>query len=189
MNKTKLYLPLFALFIFVAAQAFNFSGTAPALSELVTDKLIVMQNDTETPLKNYEETIEVERKDFSLRFFANRYNSETKEFHAAQIGAFLDKATLAEIYVGMEKSETPCFTPGTGMAPNISGKYEYIVFANDGHHYTMYEDEESTRLNLIDDSGSLLKLEFEINGIYYDDMQVAMKDTQIKEFYLAVLFS
>jgi len=73
------------------------------------------------------------------------------------------------------------------MAPAKSGKYESLIFNNRGHHYTFYENRKSNRLKLIDDSGNLLKLEFEINSLYYNNKKVKMENTELKEFYIAFL--
>ena len=149
--------------------------------------LIIFQNGVETSVNNLSETIEIDKKEFSLRFYNKKYDSENKEFHSAQIAAFVDKSEFDKVKVGLSKADIPCFEPGSGMAPDKSGKYETLIFNNNGHHYTIYENPESERLNLLEDSGKFLKLEFEINSLYYDTMEVKMTDTKLKEFYIAFL--
>ena len=145
------------------------------------------KNGVETSVNNLSETIEIDKKEFSLRFYNKKYDSENKEFHSAQIAAFVDKSEFDKVKVGLSKADIPCFEPGSGMAPDKSGKYETLIFNNNGHHYTIYENPESERLNLLEDSGKFLKLEFEINSLYYDTMEVKMTDTKLKEFYIAFL--
>jgi hypothetical protein len=87
----------------------------------------------------------------------------------------------------MSTEAIPFFGPATGMAPYASGKYEYLVFNKFGHHYLMYDNKDSNRVNLLSNEGKFQKLEFEINGLYYEGMDVPMTETALKEFYL-VLF-
>ncbi|MDR7130586.1 hypothetical protein J2X69_002942 [Algoriphagus sp. 4150] len=149
--------------------------------------LIIFQNGVETSVNNLSETIEIDKKEFSLRFYNKKYNPEKNKFYSAQIAAFVDKSEFDKVKVGLAKIDLPCFEPGSGMAPDKSGKYETLIFNNNGHHYTIYENPESERLNLLEDSGKFLKLEFEVNSLYYDTMEVMMTDTKLKEFYIAFL--
>ena len=149
--------------------------------------LIIFQHGVETPVRNPSETVEIDKAAFSLRFYNKKYNSEEEAFYSAQIASFIDKSELDKITVGMSKSDLRCFVPGSGMAPDRSGKYESLIFNNSGHHYVIYENQDSKRLNLLDDSGEMLKLEFEINALYYDNTEVKMTDTKLKEFYMAFL--
>ena len=182
----KLLRPIFILTLLITlTQACKNSKTTNTTQETDSKKLTIFQNNTEIPIKNLSESVEIERKKFSLRFYNKKYNSENKEFYSAQIVAFIDKAEFDKIKIGISKSELPCFEPGSGMAPARSGKYESLIFNNSGHHYTFYENSESKRLKLIDDSEELLKLEFEINSLYYDNKEVKMENTELKEFYIA----
>tara|TARA_Y100000766_G_C18724034_1_gene515419 strand:- start:177 stop:809 length:633 start_codon:yes stop_codon:yes gene_type:complete len=155
--------------------------------ESFASELTVFQNDSEYPINDFLETIEIDRKEFSLRFHNKKYDSENKKFYSAQIAAFTEKSEFNKLKTGMSKSDLPCFEPGSGMAPNRSGKYESLIFKSSGHHYTVYENSESKRLNLLNESGDLLKLEFEINSLYYNSKEVKMTETDLKEFYVAFL--
>lgn len=145
------------------------------------------QNDVETILKKKTQTIEIEKHPFALRFYNKRYNPEAKEFYAAQVAAFRDKSDLDQVNVGMLKSDVASFRPGTGMAPGENGKYESLIFDNAAHHYLVYENTDSKRLDLLDKSGEFLKLEFKINGFFMNKKEIKMTDTEIEEFYLAIL--
>jgi len=152
-----------------------------------TTQLTVFQNGTERTINDLSETIEIDKKEFSLRFYNKKYDSENKKFYSAQIAAFIDKSVFDNLKVGLSKSELPCFEPGSGMATDRRGKYKSLIFNNSGHHYTMYENTESKRLNLLEETRKLLKLEFEINSLYYDNKEVEMTKTDLKEFYIAFL--
>jgi len=156
-------------------------------NESFKTQLTIFQNSNEITIDDPSELIEVERSEFSLRFYNMKYDSENKRFYSAQIAAFTDKTEFDKIKTGLSKTDLPCFEPGSGMAPDRSGKYESLIFNNSGHHYTTYENSESKRLNLLEESNGLLKLEFEINALYYDSKEVNMAETELKEFYLAFL--
>jgi len=180
--------PIFILsLLIILTQACKKSKTTNTTHENNSSKLIIFQNNTEIPIKNLSETVEIERKKFSLRFYNKKYKPENKEFYSAQIAAFLNPNELDKIKIGMKKTDLSCFKPGSAMAPARSGKYETLIFNNNGHHYVIYENPENKRLNLIDDSGKLLKLEFEINSLYYNNKEVKMENTELNKFYIAFL--
>jgi N-methylhydantoinase B/oxoprolinase/acetone carboxylase alpha subunit len=150
-------------------------------------QLTVFQNGTENPISNLSETIEIDKTQFSLRFYNKKYDSENKKFYSAQIAAFRDKSELDKLITGLSMSASTCFSPGSGMAANRSNKYTKLILNNRGHHYAPYKNTDSKRVNLLEDTGKLLKLEFEINSLYYDNKEVKMTETELKEFYLAFL--
>ena len=131
--------------------------------------------------------IEVEKKNFSIRFLNKRYNSNNKEFNSVKLASFLNIEEINKIKTGKSTSDFECFEPGSGMAPDVSGKYESLIFNNSGCHYLIYENSESKRLNLLEDFGEILKLEFEINALYYNGNEEKMSETKLNEFYLAIL--
>lgn len=188
MNKMNLLkTTLFLTLVIFLVQACKTLKNSQGKKKGSTTELIIFQNGMETSVNSSSLTVAIDKNEFSLRFFNKRYNSESKEFCSAQIAAFIDKSELDKVKIGMTKSDLPCFEPGSGMAPDRSGKYESLIFNTSGHHYTIFENSESKRLNLLDDSGKLLKLEFDINSLYYDNTEVKMSDTKLDEFYIAFL--
>jgi hypothetical protein len=188
MNKMKtLRLITILTLVFSLTQACKTLNIGQGNKESFKTQLTVFQNGSEITIDNPSELIEIERGEFSLRFYNKKYDSENKKFFSAQIAAFTDKPEFDKIKTGLSKTDLPCFELGSGMAPDRSGKYESLIFNNSGHHYVLYENSESKRLNLIQDSDGLLKLEFEINSLYLDSKQIKMTETELKEFYLAFL--
>ncbi|WP_375580246.1 hypothetical protein ABWH96_04200 [Marivirga tractuosa] len=176
----------FILFV-IFAQSCKSTNYSLSKEEKLSNLLFVAQNDKESKVNKLDETVELDRQEFSLRFYNKPYKPESNEFYSTQIAAFLNKEELDKIKLGMQKADLPFFEPGSGMAPSKSGKYESLIFKNNGHHYTIYENSDSKRLNLISESDEILKLEFEINQLFYDGNQIKMKDTDLDEFYIAVL--
>lgn len=175
------------LFLIQSCKTVNFDT---ATNENFDIQLSVFQNGSEHPISNLSETIEIDKKEFSLRFYNKKYDSKNSKFYSAQIAAFTDKSEFDKIRTGLSITELPCFEPGSGMAPDLSGKYESLIFKNSGHNYAPYENSESKRLNLLKESvGGLLKLEFEINALYYNSKDVKMTKIELKEFYIAFLIN
>ena len=172
---------------FGLTQACKSSNLDKSNSESNTTRLTVFQNGKIVKVNKVSETIEIDRAPFSLRFYNKKYDSKNKKFHSAQIAAFLEKSDFDNINTGMAKNDLSCFELGSGMAPNQSGKYESLIFNTNGHHYTTYENTDSKRLNLLKESNGLIKLEFEINALYYDHKDLKMSETKLKEFYIAFL--
>ena len=161
---------------------------ATSSSSINVDTIYLFQNDEEISISKNSEQVSIKKDAFSLRFYNKKYNVNTKEFYAVQIASFLDKQALDNIEVGMSKNDTHNFSLGTGMAPSISGKYESLMFQEyASHHYLMYTDAKSKRLNLLDTYGDYLKLEFEVNTLQYKGKQVHMSETDLTEFYLVIL--
>ncbi|MCH8330628.1 MAG: hypothetical protein IH946_04495 [Bacteroidetes bacterium] len=153
----------------------------------MTSDVFVYQNGTEIEIKGVSQEVELDRKEFSIRFLNRQYDSDTKEFYAAQITAFKDKNELSKIKVGLSKQDLPCFEPSSGMAPYESGSYESLIFSNEGHHYLFYENHDRKRVELIWQMGDNLKLEFPISSFHVDGNDVSMNDLPLSEFYLAIL--
>lgn len=187
MFKQQLLKTVFLLTLFITlSQACKTSKNMSKVYGNNSNGLTVFQNNKELPLKHLYDSVEIERKKFSLRFYNKQYDSENKAYYSAQIAAFIDKNEFNKIKTGMPKSETSCFSPGSGMAPAKSGKYESLIFNKYGHHYAFYENPESKRLNLIDDTGERLKLEFEINALHYNNKDVNIENSNLDVFYIAL---
>ena len=150
-------------------------------------EISVVQNGKEFKLLGEDCEILIDRDVFSIRFRNKRYDSENKKFYSARVAAFVNRLELQEVKSGMSKSEIKCFSPGTGISPSRSGKYESLFIGKGGHHYLVYENSESKRLKKIDEKDDLLTLEFEINRLFQNGEDEKMSDTELNEFYLAIL--
>lgn len=168
-------------------QACKLLKTGKTSKNSFNTQLTVFQNGSEINIIKPSESIEIERDEFALRFYNKKYDSKNKKLYSAQIAAFTNKSEFDKLKTGLTKKDLPYFKLGSGMAPDRSGKYESLIFNNNGHHYITYENSESKRLNLLEESNGLLKLEFEISTLYYDSKKVNMTKTELKEFYLAFL--
>lgn len=151
------------------------------------EDIILYQNNTEFIISKNTTEISITKNTFSLRFYNKRYDTESGAFYSAQIVAFLHNDELTKIKEGMNIQEIPCFEMGSGMAPHKSGRYESLIFSDGAHHYLVYENSNNKRLTLLEDKDEYLKLEFEINKLYYNDEELNLRDVELAEFYLAIL--
>lgn len=155
-------------------------------SKKVVDKLYLFQNNKEIEIKGENAKIKIDKSKFSLRFYNKRYNPDAKELYAAQIAAFSDKSELDKCEIGMLEADIPYFSPGSGIAADRNNGYKELYLNNYGHHYLYYKDTAYKRLNLLGESGKILKLEFGIDKLQYNDREVKLSDTDLEEFYLAI---
>ena len=182
-NTNKLYILIIGILVLTQ----SCKSLKKATVESKTAEITLYQNRNEKIIPKGTNSIAINKDEFSLRFYNKKYNSETEKYYATQIGAFLDPNDLEKIKVGMKTQDLPCFELGSGMAPDISGKYESLIFNNSGHHYLSYENSNSKRLNLLKTEKEYRKLEFEINRLYLNNKDVSMKETELSTFYLAIL--
>ncbi|UTW61678.1 hypothetical protein KFE98_16940 [bacterium SCSIO 12741] len=148
--------------------------------------LSYVQHGKETVIAENQSEILIDREDFGLRFFSKRYNSVNKEYYSVQIAAFRNKDSWELIQEGQKLNETACFGRGMGMAAGQAG-YEALFIRKNGHHYLFYEDGESGRVELLEERGEYLKLEFQISQFSYNGKTVAVGQSKYPEIYLAIL--
>ena len=170
-------------------------------SDLSTNEehvVYIYQNGEELAIKKQSETIELEKNSFSIRCYNECYNDtlHLTKYNATQIAVFLTDREFNKIQTGLATTNIPCFSPGTGYAMYGDGSNKHLLFETDsdrpGHHYLYYENTTSRRLNLIDDFGDLLKLEFEVNEfcVRKPDNTITttpISSTEITKFFLAIL--
>ena len=173
--------------IFFLLNACKTLKTSEAQPKMTTTDLIVFQDGKEIVVHKPIETVKIGKKEFSLRFYNKRYDPENKILHTARIAAFKDPLQLDKVNVGMSMSDVPYFSGGTGLAANSNIGYDKLRLRNDAHHYTYYTNEDRKRLDLLEENGELLKLEFDIPALYYNDTDYKMSDPQLKAFYIAFL--
>lgn len=155
--------------------------------------IYIYQNSKERKIDKKLETIDLEKKPFSIRCYNKTYNLNTH--NSTQIAVFLTDNEFNKIKTGASIKNTPCFSPGTGYAMYNDGSDKYFLFetdSSDGHHYLYYENVNSRRLNLIEDLGDVLKLEFEVNQFLIRNpdntiTETPIYNTNINKFFLAIL--
>jgi len=149
------------------------------------NNIYFFQHGKEQKINEFPEIINMDKNEFSIRFYNKKYNSGTKEFNATHIAALLDKNLFDKINIDVSTENISCFAPATGMAAGNSG-YDALIFDSAGHHYLFYEDEDNKRLQLLEKGNVFHKLEFVVNRLYYNEQEIDIKDSDLEEFYLAI---
>ena len=131
---------------------------------LINNNVKFIQGDSLFVVTAFSDTIELERKPFSIRYFGKRYNAEQRKFYAASIAVLENIKDIGHLTVGMSTSKTTYLEPGSGMAAASDGYGDTLLVTATGHYYLFYETESEKRVNLISKKANILELEWNISG-------------------------
>ena len=131
---------------------------------LINNNVKFIQGDSLFVVTALSDTIELERKPFSIRYLGKRYNAEQKKFYAASIAVLENIKDIGHLTVGMSTSKTTYLEPGSGMAAASDGYGDTLLVTATGHYYLFYETESEKRVNLISKKANILELEWNISG-------------------------
>ena len=167
------------VFVFSLMASHGLEGQA-----LINNNVTFIQGDSVYVVSADRDTIEIERKPFSIRYFGKRYNTEQRLFYAAQIAVLDNRKDIGVLSVGMSAENTTYFEPGSGMAQNENCN-DYIMAVNEsGHHYLIYENESHRRVDLISKKANILELQWNISGVNFRQT----KDLSFSEMKKSTLY-
>lgn len=149
------------------------------------DSIIISQDDKEFSFSTGEAEITLTKTPFKLSFYNKEYS--VKEFYALQLVALDDYETYRAFCSGIPTSESVFFSPGTGMAPDESGRYESLIITDKAHHYLFYSRDDKSRLNKLGKSGRYLLLNFSIDTIFDGIDNAPIKNYNKNQLFL-ILF-
>jgi len=174
----------FFLFVFSAISSHLLEGQA-----LISNNVTFIQGDSTYVVSADRDTIEIDRKPFSIRYFGKRYNPDQRQFYAAQIAVLDNRKDIGVLTVGMSRENTTYFEPGTGMAPGYNGKYDTLLVSDKGHHYLLYESENEHRVGLISKKANILELEWKISGVNFNQTKdLSFREMKKTTLYFIILF-
>ncbi|MBP2832263.1 hypothetical protein J8281_08700 [Aquimarina sp. U1-2] len=150
-----------------------------------TNKIYFVQNNTIQSGSGVVYNIQLNRDEFEIHFFNKEYIREKQLLYAAQIAALPSKDELDAIKVGMQKTETTCFIPGTGMAAKENG-YTALVINAEGHHYLKYTPDAINRVKKVGEKNGLHQLAFSVKAIDDKYSEAPIKSSKVKTLYLAI---
>jgi hypothetical protein len=151
---------------------------------LINNNVTFIQGDSIYLVSADRDTIEIDRKPFSIRYFGKRYNPEQKQFYAAQIAVLDNRKDIGALTVGMSTENIAYFEPGSGMAQNENCN-DYIMAVNEsGHHYLIYENESHRRVDLISKKANILELQWNVSGVNFRQT----KDLSFSEMKKSTLY-
>lgn len=180
---------LFRLFLFVMMILSSSFARITRPGEKIDDiykTVSIRQNGAEYLLNPNENTLQLQRKKFSILFYNKAYNEYRGEFHAAQLVVFSQKEPWNEVREGKSIDNLPCLEPGTGMAPDESGQYETLIINAFGHHYLYYENEVNKRVKWAGRWKNYIKLQLDVNKILVDESEQKIEETTFQVLYLAL---
>ena len=131
---------------------------------LISNDVTFIQGDSFYAVSAESDTIELERKPFSIRYFGKRYNHDQRQFYAASIAVLENTKDIGHLTVGMSTSKTTYLEPGSGMAAASNGYGDTLLVTATGHYYLFYESESKKRVSLISKKANILELEWNILG-------------------------
>ena len=117
--------------------------------ENITNSITFIQGDSLYKINKSSDTIRLDRKPFSIRYFGKRYDDKNEKFYSARVAVLDNPNDTLSLKIGQKTKDIPYFEPGTGMAPGENNMYYTIFITNSGHHYLTYESEKEKRVNLI----------------------------------------
>lgn len=175
----KSIVPYFFVFVFHTMASHLLEGQA-----LINNNVTFIQGDSIYLVSADRDTIEIDRKPFSIRYFGKRYNPEQKQFYAAQIAVLDNRKDIGVLTVGMSTENIAYFEPGSGMAQNENCN-DYIMAVNEsGHHYLIYENESHRRVDLIAKKANILELQWNVSGVNFRQT----KDLSFSEMKKSTLY-
>lgn len=131
---------------------------------LISNDVTFIQGDSFYVVSAERDTIEIDRKPFSIRYFGKRYNPDQRQFYAASIAVLENTKDIGHLTVGMSTSKTTYLEPGSGMAAASNGYGDTLLVTATGHYYLFYESESKKRVSLISKKANILELEWNILG-------------------------
>lgn len=175
----KSIVPYFFVFVFHTMASHLLEGQA-----LINNNVTFIQGDSIYLVSADRDTIEIDRKPFSIRYFGKRYNPEQKQFYAAQIAVLDNRKDIGVLTVGMSTENIAYFEPGSGMAQNENCN-DYIMAVNEsGHHYLIFENESHRRVDLISKKANILELQWNVSGVNFRQT----KDLSFSEMKKSTLY-
>ncbi|MCT4616198.1 MAG: hypothetical protein N4A49_15175 [Marinifilaceae bacterium] len=153
----------------------------------VVDGIYLYQNGVEIKVNSTYQAFTLANDSFSIRYLSPESDMENRKIYSAKMAGFVDVNELDKIQEGMRISDIICFKPGSGMAPNTTGKYDLFSLTNKAHHYLFYLNDKNKRVRLLEKQNNSLLLDFEISKIYVNRRQIDLFHMRGKEFYIAVL--
>jgi hypothetical protein len=149
----------------------------------IINSITFVQGDSIYNINKNSDSVKLERKPFSIRYFCKQYDSKNEKFYSAQVATLDNPYDTLILKIGQKTKDIPYFEPGTGMAPGENGMYETIFISNSGHHYLTYENEKDKRVFKISKHKEVLELEWKISDAFYDEKEVQFSELKISTLY------
>src|SRR6186997_522880 len=148
--------------------------------------VIFLQGDRNYKITAEYDSIKLDKKPFSIRYYCNKYDESFEKFYSAHIAILPSIDDYSSLKVGSNTIGIPYFEPGSGIAVGENEMYESAHITNTGHHYLYYEYDEESRVKFISKNGKLLLLEWQISAFYYDNETIQIQDLKLSNLFFAI---
>lgn len=139
-------------------------------------------------VSKFVDSIILERKPFSIKFYGKKYDGENDRLYSTQIAVIDNIEETYNIKEGQNISDVKCFEPGTGLAAGDHNKYDEMFITNNAHHYLTYEEaEKEKRVELISMDNDFCLFEWKISAAYYKKETVSFSNLELNTLYIVVL--
>ena len=134
-------------------------------------------------------TITLKRKPFTIQFQLQPYNSDQKLFYSLRATGSTDSSIFDHIKAKQALNDVPFFSPGTGMAPSATGKYESLFLNPKANHYVIYDPSniKDQRADFMDAGNGILNLTWTIENVTLDRNVYPVEQMDIDTIYLCIL--
>lgn len=150
------------------------------------NNIFFLQGDSAFVIESNTDSVYLERKAFSLRYFCKQYDEKNKKFYSAQIAILDNPNDTISLQIGQNTKDISYFEPGTGMAPGENGRYDTIYISNSGHHYLTYESEAEKRVDKISSIKDILQLEWKISAANYQENDMQFENLDLPFLYFII---
>lgn len=164
------------LWIILGFCGFQINAQGPVLTFVQDGKMLAAKNG---------DSVMLEKKGFSIRYFGKRYDEKNEKFYSAQIAVVEKGEDAALARPGISMEATPYFGTGTGIAGDEI--YDALFISNEGHNYLFYATEKDKRANLVSEKDEELELEWKITNAFYKEEDVSFVNLPVKHLYFVFL--
>ena len=154
--------------------------------EIKDNYITFVQGDSSYKISKATDSVFLERRPFSLRYFGRIYDNKSQKFYSAQIAVLENQSDTKSLKIGTQTKDIPYFEPGTGMAPGQNGMYDTVVISNTGHHYLTYENEKEKRVFLISTNQKKFEFEWIISAVFNKAQDVQFHDLKLPCLFFVV---
>jgi hypothetical protein len=142
-----------------------------------------VQGDKTVIISKNVDSVVLDRKNFSIRYFGKKYEERKGVFFAAQVAVLIDSKDIGKISVGTRTEDIPYFSTGTAIAADTDTSYNEAYINNEGNNYLFYENEKDRRVKLIYKEKDLLELEWTIPAFYYKEKEIQFSELEFPQLY------
>lgn len=151
-----------------------------------TDNIVIKQGDKVFDIVNPEQTVTLNRSDFSIEFLNKPYQEKKKQHYAVQ-AVVTEGQIEADQQEGTVIKAVNFFAPGTGFSTESDQVAYYPFLSYEGHNYLYYTSTKDRRLDKVGTSGTWDIYKWTLKGVYENEQDITWKNYQKSEVFIALV--